>query len=224
MFCANTCYAQYSTREDTSVSLPSLPSRMPDTVPLRCIIPGGPGRGRSLFFDRPALERLREQDGWLNDDCINAGSHAIMWHFSTEAARASPTLFPSWTFADHRAGRDDEAIWRVSGVALNFWDMAMWIIPIHREDTHWTLAIVYWQKHKVAYFDSFGSLTSCEYDCKVLTFTLNRDRIFLTRPQILLSLLHRLRRLAEEHGHAMSFQLDTKWKAYPLVVRDLRSV
>ena len=48
-----------------------------------------------------------------------------------------------------------------------FWTKNVWMIPINREFNHWTLAIVYWKKKRIAYFDSFGSRSAWEMDAPV---------------------------------------------------------
>lgn len=70
----------------------------------------------------------------------------------------------------HRAGADDEALWRDIGWT-EFWKNDLWIIPIHRlaPAAHWTLAVVYLkhQPQQIAYFDSLASLPTWEADAQV---------------------------------------------------------
>lgn len=69
----------------------------------------------------------------------------------------------------HRGGKvDDDRIWGHCHKTLNnVQDSDVWLFPIHCAGNHWTLAIVYWRKRRIAYFDSLGSKTVFEADSMV---------------------------------------------------------
>ena len=121
---------------------------------------------RDITFRTHDLNRFLHPYAWLNDECMNGGSQAILRHFGSARALGDPALFSTWVFATHLSG-DDDALWRFSRVAGEFWRKDIWLIPVHREGNHWTLAIVYWRKQQIAYFDSLSSEDAFETDVKV---------------------------------------------------------
>ena len=121
---------------------------------------------RDLFFSPHDLNKFLQPYAWLNDECINGGSQAILRHFSSARAPSHTSLFSSWVITTHLSG-DDDALWRHSRVAAEFWKKDIWLIPIHRDGNHWTLAIVYWRKKQIAYFNSFSSKRAFETDVKI---------------------------------------------------------
>ncbi|KAI1782383.1 hypothetical protein LXA43DRAFT_1068847 [Ganoderma leucocontextum] len=156
----------YPVRADSSLPLPPPPSNMPKYALESCKVAGDSEHKRGLTFDQAALERLHQPTAWLNDDCINFGSAVILRHLGTPTAHGDPALFPSWAFSKHQAG-DDDTLWRACRQVPEFWNKSIWLIPIYRM-SHWTLAIVYWQKHRIAYFDSLGSTVAFETDVKTV--------------------------------------------------------
>ena len=121
---------------------------------------------RDLSFSPRDLNRFLQPYAWLNDECLNGGSQAILRHFGASHAGVDPALFSTWVIPTHLSG-DDDALWRHSRVATDFWKKNVWLIPIHRDGNHWTLAIVYWNKRRIAHFDSLGSKHAFEMDVKV---------------------------------------------------------
>ncbi|KAI1790619.1 hypothetical protein LXA43DRAFT_882467 [Ganoderma leucocontextum] len=181
---------------------PAMPL-IPRSPPESCTVPATVGHSR-LVFDRATLDRLHQRDAWLNDECIDLGSQVLLRHLGTTATRGIPALFSCYTLSSHRKS-DDASLWRVCRPVAQFGGNNIWVIPIHRpEQYHWTLAIIYWRKRRIAYFDSLGSKNAFESDAK---------DIFI--------LLHRLHRLATAHGETPS-TLDGSWKAYPLVTEPLQ--
>ena len=157
---------QHTSREETSLSLPPISSDLALTPRESCSIPATVDGGRTIFFDDNALSQFRRQTEWLNDDCVTQGSRLLLQHFGTAATRGEPALFSSYVFASHQTS-DDLAMWRLCRAMSNLGTKDLWLIPIHRNDSHWTLAIIYWRKRRIAYFDSFGSIRALECDVKV---------------------------------------------------------
>ena len=159
---------QYTVRVNTTLSLPSIPAGMPEVPPTACTIPAVPGgpTSRTLTFNSSALNRLNKRSGWLNDDCMDFCSVTLQRHLGTATSRVDPAIFSVFTFSQYLGGYD-EALWRASLWAPKFWMKKLWMIPINRELSHWTLAIVYWKKKRIAYFDSFGSRSAWEMDAPV---------------------------------------------------------
>ena len=61
----------------------------------------------------------------------------------------------------------DESYWRNYHTS-RFWEKDVWIIPVHRPaEKHWEVAVVYFQKRRIAYFDSFGDRDSWKDEIKV---------------------------------------------------------
>ncbi|KAI1784327.1 hypothetical protein LXA43DRAFT_901841 [Ganoderma leucocontextum] len=191
------------TEQEFAGSTPSTMPLIPCSPPESCTVPATIGHPR-LVFDRATLDRLHRRDAWLNDECIDLGSQVLLRHLGTTATRGTPALFSCYTLSTHRKS-DDASLWRVCGHVARFGGNNIWLIPIHRpEQYHWTLAIIYWRKQRIAYFDSFGGKSAFESDVK---------DIFI--------LLHRLHRLAMAHGETPP-TLDGIWKTYPLVTESLQ--
>ena len=157
---------QFSVLHETSVSLCPPPPNMPERADVPRTICATSLHSRDIFFSPEDLNRLLQPYAWLNDVCINGGSQAILRYFGSSGALCDPALFSTWVIATHLLG-DDDALWRHSRVAAEFWKKDIWLIPIHRDGNHWTLAIVYWRKKRIAYFDSFSSKRAFETDVKV---------------------------------------------------------
>lgn len=156
-------HLQYVDCTDTVIWLPPISQQLPQPPPESCSIPPT-AEGPRVSFDRISLTRLSQSDGWLNDECLNSGSLVLLRYLGTAAASGELALFPTWTVSQHRRG-SDEGVWR-SCRTLQFWEKDLWIIPIH-QDSHWTLAIIYWQKRRIALFDSLGDNSRFEEDVKV---------------------------------------------------------
>ncbi|KAI0669310.1 hypothetical protein C8Q78DRAFT_1095812 [Trametes maxima] len=172
------------------------------------ILPAIPTSGYGRYpFPEHDMARLRQARGLLSDDCINSGAQVLLRHFDYGARTrgGSPALLSTRLVALHRVRTDDEGMWRDCARSA-FWERDVWIIPIHRAipDLHWTLAVVYIKKKRIAYFDSFAEKAAWEEDAKVLY-----------------ALVHKLRRLATEHGYDMD-DLDDHWVTYPLVTKALQ--
>ncbi|KAI1784417.1 hypothetical protein LXA43DRAFT_1066776 [Ganoderma leucocontextum] len=172
----------------------------PVTPPDSCIIPAEAAQQRGLTFPSAALGRLHEANAWLDDDCINIGTQVIMRHLGSAAARGDPVIFSSFVLPKHHKG-GDEGLWRLCKSSLEFWKKDIWIFPIHSNGNHWALAIVYWRKRRIAYFDSLHSKVAFE-----------------THVKDVFTLIHRLQRLVADHG-GETCSMDGDWKAYPLVYR-----
>lgn len=159
---------QYTARINTSLSLPPIPDAMPTVPPESCAIPGVPGLNKSkpLTFTSAVLNRLHIRHEWLNDECIDFCSEVFQRHFGTSTSRGDSAIFSVFTIAQYLRGYD-EALWRTSCLTSKFWQKNLWMIPINREFNHWTLAIVYWKKRRIAYFDSFASKAAWETDAPV---------------------------------------------------------
>ncbi|KAI1788532.1 hypothetical protein LXA43DRAFT_871760, partial [Ganoderma leucocontextum] len=140
---------------------------------------------------------------WLNDDCINLGAQVIMRHLGTPAARGDPVIFSSFVLSKHHKG-GDEGLWRVCKSSSEFWKKDIWIFPIHSNGNHWALAIVYWRKRRIAYFDSLHSKIAFE-----------------THVKDVFALIHRLQRLVADHG-GETRSMDGDWTAYPLAESPLQ--
>ena len=145
---------------------------MPAAPPESCTVPAvlGNPMARALTFRSAALNRLHLRHEWLNDECIDLGSEMLQRHFATNGSRVSPAIFSVFTIAQYLRGYD-EALWRSALLTPEFWTKNVWMIPINREFNHWTLAIVYWRKKRIAYFDSFGSRSAWETDAPVTRMT-----------------------------------------------------
>lgn len=156
---------QYTARINTSLLLPPNPDGMPAAPPESCIIPAVPGQSDSkeLKFSASAMNRLHSRHEWLNDDCIDLGAQLLQRHFGL---RMNSAIFSVFTITQYLRGHD-EALWRTSLLTPRFWERTIWMIPINRDHCHWTLAIVYWKKRRIAYFDSFASSSAWEEDAPV---------------------------------------------------------
>ena len=121
---------------------------------------------RDISFSHHDINRFLHPHAWLNDECINGGSQAILRHFGSSGARGDVALFSSWVIPTHLSG-DDDALEQHSRTTAEFWKKNIWLIPVHRDGDHWTLAIVYWRKRRIAHFDSLASKRAFEMDAKV---------------------------------------------------------
>ena len=139
---------------------------MPERADESRTICGTTQHHRDIFFSSDDLNRFLRPYSWLNDECLNGGSQLLHRHFVSTHTHDSPALFSTWIIATHLSG-DDDALWRRSRVAGDFWKKDIWLIPIHRNGNHWTLAIVYWQEKRIAHFDSLGDKHAFEDDAKV---------------------------------------------------------
>lgn len=162
------CTIQYTARINNALSLPLVPAGMPAVPPESCTIPALPGdpNTRPLTFGSSALGRLNRRDGWLNDECIDYCSEVLRRHFGTAGLRNESAIFSVFAISQYLRGYDD-TLWRTSLLTPEFWKKTLWIIPINCEQCHWTLAIVYWKKKRIAYFDSFGSKSAWDRDTTV---------------------------------------------------------
>ena len=158
---------QYTARINTHLSLPSIPAGMPENPPTTCTIPVRPEYDKSkvLTFKSTALKRLNDRHEWLNDECIDLCSVLLQQHYRTTKV----AVFSVFTISQYLRGYD-EALWGTSLLTPEFWKKKLWMIPINRDSCHWTLAIVYWKKRRIAYFDSFGSRSAWETDAPVIHF------------------------------------------------------
>ena len=151
---------------------------MPPVPPESCVIPPirGPANSGPLVFQSAALNRLHKPHGWLNDECIDFCSELLQRHFGSSTSRGDPAIFSVLMIAQYLRGYD-QALWRTSLLTPEFWKKNLWIIPINREGCHWTVAIVYWKKRRIAYFDSFASKSAWEEDAPVTydVFRIDRD-------------------------------------------------
>ena len=159
---------QYAAHPDTAHALPPAPLNLPDIAGPRTILPNG-DYTRPLFFPLDCLNRFLQPHAWLNDDCINLGAQAILRHLGSTGAQGSIALFSSYVYPSHRVG-DDDALWRNCRYASHFWEKDLWLIPIHHNQNHWTLSIIYWRKKRIAHFDSLSSTEAFEYDVQVCKF------------------------------------------------------
>ena len=139
---------------------------MPTRAETSLTIPGSADHNRNISFSIEDLNRFHQPTAWLNDDCINGGSQTILRHFGIAQSSGNVALFSTWVYTSHLGGGDD-ALWRLCRDAPEFWTKDIWLLPIHKNDNHWTLAIVYWQKEQIAYFDSLSDLSVFESDVKV---------------------------------------------------------
>ena len=157
---------QFSVFLETSICLRPPPPDMPERADKSRTIHRTIQDNRDITFSPHDLNRFLQPHAWLNDECINGGSQAILRHFGSSHAGVDPALFSTWVIATHLSGNDD-ALWRQCRVAKTFWNKSIWLIPIHHNDNHWTLVIVYWNKRRIAHFDSLGSKRAFEMDVKV---------------------------------------------------------
>nr|VWO93910.1 Plasma membrane ATPase (EC [Ganoderma boninense] len=189
----------YTIRSDTSVmtALPPFPTHILEStsVILPESIPAVDGHS-SIFLSSPALARFRQPNGWLNDDSINIAAQVFLRHTGSSAHR-DPAIFSTFVLPMQKKG--DEALWRLCKPMSEFWKKDIWIFPLHRNGDHWTLAVVYWKKRRIAYFDSFGSKSA-----------------FKTDVPAVFTLIHQLQRIAAEHENE-TCSIEGDWKAYPLV-------
>lgn len=157
---------QYTVRLNKHLLLPSIPAGMPEVPPTICTIPAipGPSQSKALTFKSTALCRLNQRHEWLNDECIDLCSAMLQRHFGTSSA--DPAIFSVFTISQYLRGYDG-ALWRTALLTPEFWTKNLWLFPINHEFSHWTLAIVYWKKKRIAYFDSFGSRPAWETDAPV---------------------------------------------------------
>lgn len=140
---------------------------MPAAPPESCTIPAVLGQWHRLSFTSSDLGRLHQRDAWLNDTCIDYCSELLLRHIGTSATRGEPAIFSVLTITQHTSGYD-EALWRVCRWVPDYWNKNLWMIPINHEGNHWTLAVVYWRKRRIAYFDSFGSKSALDMDAPVI--------------------------------------------------------
>ncbi|KAI0707020.1 hypothetical protein C8Q76DRAFT_629548 [Earliella scabrosa] len=162
---------------------------------------------RPIVFAPDDLDRLRQPEAWLNDDCINGCMELLAQHFGTDrVVGGDPAFLSSYAMASQRGGQsDDEQVWRVNHIA-RYWEKDVWLVPVHKWDGHhWELAIVYFRSCRIAYFDSFGMRTSWEDEAKTV-----------------FKLIFRLNRLAEERGYTPR-SLEGEWAAYPLLKEPLQT-
>ena len=136
--------------------------------PESCTIPAIPGdpNSSSITFPSSALGRLHRREEWLNDECIDFCSELLQRYFQTASLRVNSAIFSVFTISQYLGGHD-EGLWRISLLTPEFWKKTLWMIPINQGGCHWTLAIVYWNKRRIAYFDSFGSMSTWETDAAV---------------------------------------------------------
>ena len=141
---------------------------MPAVPPESCAIPPARGllKSNPLIFNSAALNRLHQRHEWLNDECIDFCSEVLQRHFGSRTSRGNAAIFSVLTIAQYLRGYD-EALWRTSRLTPEFWKKKLWIIPINREHCHWTVAMVYWKKRRIAYFDSFANKSAWETDAPV---------------------------------------------------------
>ena len=121
---------------------------------------------KPLFFQSASLTRLQNRHQWLNDECMDFCSEVLQRHFGTRTSRGDIAVFSVFMIAQYLRGHD-AGLWRASRLTPEFWKKDLWIIPINREHCHWTVAIVYWKKKRIAYFDSFASKSAWEEDAPV---------------------------------------------------------
>ena len=142
---------------------------MPAAPPNSCTVPAAPGhpKTKALTFSSAALNRFHRRQEWLNDECIDFGSKLLQRHFETDGSHINPAIFSVFTISQYLRGYD-EALWRTACLTPEFWTKNVWMFPINREFNHWTLAVVYWRKKRIAYFDSFGSRSAWETDAPVM--------------------------------------------------------
>ena len=67
-------------------------------------------------------------------------------------------ILHSFAMAHQRNGTStDQAVWNISRIS-RYWEKDILIIPVHQPmKDHWTMAVVYFRKRHIVYFDSFGS-------------------------------------------------------------------
>ena len=160
---------QFTARINTTLLLPPVPAGMLATPPTSCTIPAIPGDSNShpVTFGSSALGRLHRREEWLNDECIDFCSEVLRRYSEAAGFRIKTAIFSVFTISQYLGGHD-EGLWRISLLTPEFWKKTIWIIPINRDHCHWTLAIVYWNKRRIAYFDSFGSKSAWEKDSAVI--------------------------------------------------------
>ena len=157
---------QFEVRRETSLTLPPPPVNMPTRAGASLTIPGNPDHKRHISFSQDDLNRFHQHHAWLSDDCINGGSQVILRHLGTARSCGNPALFSTWIHTNHLHG-DDDSLWRFCRDTPEFWTKDIWLLPIHKNQNHWVLAIVYWKETCIAYFDSLSDLSTFESDVKV---------------------------------------------------------
>ncbi|KAI0371630.1 hypothetical protein BV20DRAFT_978666 [Pilatotrama ljubarskyi] len=166
-----TTYGQYAILEvqQDVTPLVDIPPQGPATAgPVTVIIPATTDLPRVLI---PAQDmgRFLQPTAWLSDDCVNGGAQVLLRHYGTCSTHGGePAIFSTRIFTMHCNHVDDDTIWRDCGLTTAFWRKDVWILPIHRTlpSLHWTLAIVYWRKKRIAYFDSLADEASWQTDVK----------------------------------------------------------
>ncbi|OSD02619.1 hypothetical protein PYCCODRAFT_1410600 [Trametes coccinea BRFM310] len=192
-----------------STPLPSFPRPIHPVNPNEALlIPATEDFVRIIIPGRE-LRRLEQREAWLSDDCINGGMQALLRYYGTSLTYGgAPALLSSRVFSLHCSGASDDALWRdCRGTRL--WTKRVWIMPIHRQqpNPHWTLAVVYWDERKIAYFDSLADSKSWEADVPAVY-----------------SLMYKLHRIANEKGCEVRLHLDeTSWETYLLADSPLQS-
>ena len=139
---------------------------MPNPPPDVCTVPATADH-EQLVFRCADLDRFHQRDAWMNDECVNLGTQVLLRHLGMTNACGVPVFFSSWTMPTHHKC-DNAKLWRVCQRTVQFAPQTIWVVPIHSvEQSHWTLAIIYWWKQEITYFDSFGSKNTFESDAKV---------------------------------------------------------
>ncbi|KAI0706515.1 hypothetical protein C8Q76DRAFT_629740 [Earliella scabrosa] len=159
---------------------------------------------KDIHFAPSDLDRLRDPSAWLNDDCINGCIQLLVRCFGTaRTLHGSPAFISSFAMAQQRSNQaTDESYWRNHHTS-RFWEKDVWVFPVHRPaEKHWEVAVVYFQKRRIAYFDSFGDQASWKNEIKLV-----------------LNLVHKLHRLAREHGYSPP-SVEGQWYAYSLISSD----
>lgn len=146
--------------EDRTLCLPAASVDFPEAVLESCTVrlTTTGASDRLLSFSKQCLNRFHQPDAWLNDDCINLGGVLLLEHFRTAGVH-SVSLFSSWIYPNR--DRDDNVLWRLSRNVLERPKTEIWLLPIHL-DNHWTLAIIYREEQRIAYFDSLGDTETME--------------------------------------------------------------
>ncbi|KAI0628535.1 hypothetical protein C8Q77DRAFT_1067668 [Trametes polyzona] len=168
---------------------------------------------RRFILPARELQRLQRPREMLSDDCINTGAEVLARYFGGPEGRESRDLsiLSTRVMSLHRAGSDDNALWRDTAGTL-YWRADTWVIPIHHRspDLHWTVAIIYLTESppRIVYFDSFRSKTRLQADAEDL-----------------MKLVHRLLEAARNAGHNTHRPVlhETVWVAYPIATSTLQT-
>lgn len=148
---------------------------------------------RNCSFSPAEISRFSSPTALLNDQCLNGGALLLQTQLiriteengSPASEAQSVAILATHDLVRIRYGASDDDVWR-NVKHVEYWSKPIWILPIHRQDTHhWVVCIIYPERKCLHLFDSFVDRSAWHADLKVRSSALQLESLLIFGNRIL---------------------------------------